>query len=211
MKTLNFLFVMAVCFMTISHVSANYYIIKTFENYGSKSDEGAEGHLDSDGQKRVDCFVGLIGNKVNKPQTIFYKSDGVDKNGNVKVNSRKFTAEAIAAKIGVGTEALSGDDTALATIKDTLVNNQITDAIFVWTDKEKASKLAQNLGATNAPKEFKKSNYGLIWNIENDSLTEMNMDCADVSNVVKSGASTTFSASILALAVSVMASLYLLF
>lgn len=96
MKTLNFLFVIAVCLMAISRVSATYYIIKTFENYGSKSTEGKEGNLNETGLKRVECFAGLIGSKVNKPDQIFYKADGKDKNGNVKtVNPRRNTAEAV--------------------------------------------------------------------------------------------------------------------
>jgi len=51
-------------------------------------------------------------------------SDGVDRYGNIKVNSRKNTVEAIAAKLdNVSTEALQGGDTALASIKNTLVVN----------------------------------------------------------------------------------------
>jgi hypothetical protein len=217
MKSLNFLFVMAICFMAISHVSATYYIIKTFENYGSKSTEGAEGQLDADGLKRVDCFVKLIGDKINKPQTIFYKSDGVDKNGNIKVNSRKYTAEAIAAKLdNVSTEALQGGDTALASIKDTLVANQINDCIFVWSDKEKASALATALGATGVPAEFQKGNYGIVWAIDGEKFSEISMGCSDVADVdekknEEKSASTSLCASFMTIAVAIIASTFLLF
>jgi len=143
MKTLNFLFVIAVCLMAISRVSATYYIIKTFENYGSKSTEGKEGNLNETGLKRVECFAGLIGSKVNKPDQIFYKADGKDKNGNVKtVNPRRNTAEAIAEKIGVKAEALEGTTAQLPNIKPLLEQENISNAIFVWSDKDKASELA---------------------------------------------------------------------
>jgi len=93
MKTLNFLAIMTICLMAISHVSGTYYIIKTFENNDKTS--GEEGQLSADGLKRVDCFVGLIGSKVNEPQAIFYKKTGTDKNGAEKINSRQFTAEQV--------------------------------------------------------------------------------------------------------------------
>jgi len=93
MKSLNFLFILAVCFMAISHVSANYYIIKTFENY--KSGQANEGQLTPEGEKRVICFASLVGSKINQPNGIFYKKDGTDSNGVTKINSRKFTAEAV--------------------------------------------------------------------------------------------------------------------
>jgi len=96
MKTLNFLFVLAFCFMVISHVSATTYIIKTFENYSGKDSAGEEGQLTDIGQKRVQCFKKLVeDNTINQIDAILYKSDGKDKMGNIKINSRKFTAEAV--------------------------------------------------------------------------------------------------------------------
>jgi len=144
MKTLNFLFVMAICLMAINHVSATYYIIKTFENYGSKSTKGKEGDLKEKGLKRAECFAGLIGSKVNKPDALFYKADGTDKTGAIKTsNSRRSTAQALQEKLGVEAQELAGDDAQLANIKTTLLDaNKITNAIFVWSDKEKAKKLA---------------------------------------------------------------------
>lgn len=47
------------------------YLLKTSKNYESKSTKSAEGQLDAVGLKRVDYFVNLIGNNINKLQTIF--------------------------------------------------------------------------------------------------------------------------------------------
>jgi len=208
MKTLNFLFVLAICFMAISHVSANYYIIKTFENY--KSGGANEGHLTPEGEKRVDCFVSLVGSKINQPNGIFYKKDGTDKNGATKINSRKFTAEAIAEKLNVPANEIDGGSAQLATIKETLLDaNGITDAVFVWSDKEKATELAKALGATNAPKSFKKSNYGYIWAISGDQLEEIKMGCDGVPDVINGSSSVRVA--VMSIVVSIMASLYFLF
>jgi hypothetical protein len=222
MKTLNFLFVMAICLMAISHVSATYYIIKTFENYSSKSTKGKEGDLKEKGLKRVECFAGLIGSKVNKPDAIFYKADGTDKTGAIKtVNSRRNTAQALQEKIGVEAQEISGDDAQLANIKTTLLDaNKINNAIFVWSDKEKATKLATALGATNAPAEFAKENYGYIWAIDGTSLKEVTMDCEGLENTetknedgkdTQSSGAVSVRYSVMTVAAAIIASLYLLF
>ncbi|ORX79884.1 hypothetical protein BCR32DRAFT_269175 [Anaeromyces robustus] len=213
MKTLNFLAIIALCFMAISHVSATYYIIKTFENYGDNSTKGDAGTLKESGNKRVECFAGLIGSKVNKPDAILFKADGTTKDNQKKVNSKRYTAEAIANKIG-GITAEEVPKTAVATITDVVKDK--ANVLFVWSDKEKAQELATNLGVANAP-EFPKENYGHIWVIENGQLTDMTMDCADVKNEVvkedddKMSSASSIRLSIMSVAVAIMASLYFLF
>jgi len=198
--------------MAISRVSATYYIIKTFENYGSKSTKGKEGELNESGQKRVECFAGLIGSKVNKLDQIFYKGDGKDKNGNVKtVNSRKNTAEAIAAKLNMKAEAIEGTTTSLSTIKPLV--EQYQNVLFVWSDKDKAAELATALGATGVPEKFDKDNYGSIWVVDGTNFSEVTMDCQGLSNTDKgkSGSSATARVSFMTLAVAAMSAIFLLF
>jgi hypothetical protein len=209
MKTLNFLFVMVICLMAVSHVNATYYIIKTFENYGTGN--AKEGELDEKGTKRVECFAGLVGSKINKPDAIFYKADGKDKNGNVKtINSRRNTAVAISEKLGVKAEEIEGGTTQLPTLKSSILDaSNIQNALFVWSDKDKATELATALGATNAPAEFNKENYGTIWVIEGTDLKEVTMDCDGLSNS-ESGASKLYY-SVMTIAIAVGAYLCLLY
>lgn len=212
MKTLNLIFALAVCFMAISQASATFYIIKTFENYSSKSTDGAEGQLTADGQKRVDCFVGLVGSKINQPDHIYYKADGTDKNGQIKVNSRKYTAEAIAAKLNnIPAVAITKDEQLSNLLERTHADNS-QNAVFVWSDQDKTKEVATALGAANVPAEFKKENYGGIWIIEGSQLTEATMDCNGLANEnASSGSPASIRLSIMSLAVAIMASLYYFF
>ena len=213
MKTLNLIFVIALCFMAVSRVSGTYYIVKTFENYGKASTEGKEGNLNEQGQKRVECFAGLVGSKINKPDHVYYKADGTDKNGNIKVNSRKITAEAIAAKLGVQSSAIDQLNNVLETVQTANVQN----AVFVWSDQEKTKEIATSLGGTDSPAEFKKENYGSIWVIEpgNNKVNEITMGCEGLpdshDNGSSSSDSTTIRVSIMSAVVALMASLYLFF
>jgi len=212
MKSLNLIFVIAVCLMAISRASATYYIVKSFENYSSKDNQGAEGQLTPDGQKRVECFAGLIGNKVNQIDHIYYKADGTDKNGQIKVNSRKFTAEAIAEKLGgIPTAEISKD--TLSGLLERTHSDGSQNSLFVWSDQDKTQEVATALGAANVPAEFKKENYGTIWVIEGSNLSEVTMDCDGLNNFVASasGSVAGVRVSIMTLAVAVMASLYFFF
>jgi len=201
--------------MAVSRVSATSYIIKTFENYSATENKAQEGQLNDVGQKRVECFSKLVqDNTINQPDVIFYKDDGTDKNGNVKVNSRRYTAEAIAQKLGVqSVEAMKGDDGQVSTAKG--LAEQFSNSLFVWSDKDKAPKLAAGLGATaNVPTEFKKSHYGTIWAIDGDQLNVLQMNCEDkgfagVKDVVSG--SQTIRLAVMSVFVSIMATLYFLF
>ncbi|OUM58077.1 hypothetical protein PIROE2DRAFT_69998 [Piromyces sp. E2] len=216
MKTLNLIFVVALCFMAISRVSGTYYIIKTFENYSSKEDASKEGQLNADGQKRVECFAGLVGSKITKPDHIYYKADGVSKDGTVKVNSRKFTAEAIAQKLGgIPANAITKDE-QLSNLMERTHADGSTNSVFVWSDKDKAKEVATALGAApdKIPAEFKKDNYGGIWAIEGSDLKEMTMGCDglpdshDGSSASASGSQSSIRLTIMYLAVAVMTALY---
>ncbi|ORX88197.1 hypothetical protein BCR32DRAFT_288722 [Anaeromyces robustus] len=185
MKTLNFFLAIIVCLMAISRVSATYYIIKTFENYGSK-DQGDEGTLNPDGQKRVDCLVGLIGSKIQQPDAIIYKDNSSAKASEAnKTNPRQMTATAIASKLNLEAQPVASENGITQAL--TSFNN----VLFVWPDKEKAQSLAKALGVTNPP-EFKKLNYGYIWAIDNGELKEVTMDCDGLQNSVSSSASTLY-------------------
>ncbi|ORX52536.1 hypothetical protein BCR36DRAFT_403794 [Piromyces finnis] len=211
MKTLNLIFIIATCLMAISRVSGTFYIVKTFENYGKKSTEGAEGHLTADGEKRVECFAGLVGNKINQPDHIYYKGDGTDKQGNVKVNPRKFTAEALAAKFGgIPVDAISKEEQLSNLLERTHADGS-QNSVFVWSDQDKAKEVANALGAASTPAEFNKDNYGGIWILEGSQLTEATMDCPGLSNIKTSGSLANIRFSVMSLAVAVIASLYFFF
>jgi len=196
--------------MAVSRVSGTYYIVKTFENYGENSTEGKEGDLTADGQKRVECFAGLVGSKINKPDHIYYKDDGTDKNGNVKVNSRKNTAEAIAQKLGIQASAIAKAN--LSSLLETVHAGNVNNAVFVWSDQDKTKEVATALGAATTPAEFKKNNYGGIWVIEGSELKEITMDCNGLANEkAESSGSASIRVSVMSVAVAVMASLFFFF